>query len=246
MEKKEKFYKLPAALLQAGLTARAVLAYCILADRAELSGKGGERYKDQYGVYIIYRIEELAAVLGVGERTARYCLAELEDGGYIATRKQGRTRPQKIYVLDTHDRQKIAGHEGGDRQKIAGHDRQKIAGHSTYTNSIYTDPSSSSPAPDSSTPAARLGTLLELIERCAGEVHVPLSERDTLDIAGRYLRESDTIQYPAAWLRAVVANYVPLPSGSGTKKKPWQESGYKAGYDITEYESTSVLDEEDE
>lgn len=244
MEKKEKFYKLPAALLQAGLTARAVLCYCVLADRAELSGKTGERFSDQYGTYIIYRVEELATALGVGERTARYCLAELEDGGYIATRKQGRTRPQKIYVLDNHDRQKIAGHEGSDRQKTAGHDRQKTAGHNTYTNSIYTD-SSSSPAPDSSTPAARLGTLLALIERCASEVRVELSERDTLDIAGRYLRESDTIQHPAAWLRAVVANYVPLPSGSGTKKKPWQ-GGYKAGYSIAEYESTSVLDEEDE
>lgn len=243
MEKKEKFYKLPAALLQAGLTARAVLCYCVLADRAELSAKGGERYSDQYGTYIIYKIEDLAAVLGVGERTARYCIAELEDGGHIATRKQGRNRPQKIYVSGTQERQKIAA---PDRQKIAAPERQKTAApYSIYTDNTYT--TSSSPAPDSSTPAARLGTLLALIERCADEVKVVLSERDTLDIAGRYLRESDTIQHPAAWLRAVVANYVPLPSGSGTKpKKPWQESGYKAGYDIAAYEASSVLDEDDE
>ena len=95
-----KYYKLSAELLTLPLTPRAMILYAILADRQELSRKTGDKYHDKDGYYIIYTITDICAVLGIGERTAKYALAELEDAGLIERRKQGRTKPQKIYVQD--------------------------------------------------------------------------------------------------------------------------------------------------
>ena len=246
MSSSKKFYRLPEWILTSGLSARAILCYAILADRSELSHKTG-RFRDQEGTFIIYPVRDLAERLGMSERTARYCLEELEEKGLIRTRKQGRTRPQRIYVLEEPedqvpeepedqvpeepedqvpeepDRQKVAAH---DRQKVAAHDRQKVAAPSIYTDKSQTDLS--------------ISQLTDTITAVAADMGKTISVMDTIEIARKYVRHASNISHPQAWLRAVIGTF---SSGNSSGKSG---KGYPPTYSIEEYESTSVLDEYDE
>ncbi len=73
----------------------------------------------------------LAAQLGKSERQVRYDLSELEKVGLIAHKRNGR-RLANTYVFLWHevfpgDRQHTATHSPGDRQDIAGGERQDAA-----------------------------------------------------------------------------------------------------------------------
>ena len=217
-----KYYKLQADLIQSGLTPRAILLYAILADRAELSKKTGDAFKDKYGTYIIYPIKKLCEALNIGERTVRYALSELEDEGYIKTRKQGRTRPQKIYMCD---RQNIAGHCTSERQEIASHERQEIAGHNNNTNNNNTNLSSSQ----------RMIKLLELIDAISDEEHIALSQKQIEKIIKRIRKNAKDIINLRAYLKTMIQNESATP-------EPIDE--YDPTYDIEDYEQTSVIDEE--
>ena len=231
-----KYYKLQAELLTLPLTPRAVLLYTILADRQELSRKTGDKYHDKDGYYIIYTITDICAVLGIGERTARYALAELEDMKLIRTRKQGKGLPQKIYVEEVEkvsDRQKIAGQErqkiaGQERQKIAGQERQKIAGLISYTDTSSTDTSSS-----------RLPELLKTIDECAAELKQTITDKDRLKLLKKIQKHGKGIHALKPWLLTVMSSSSMLDSIADD-----DDSGYQPSYDIAEYESTSVLDED--
>ena len=239
-----KYYKLQADLIQSGLTPRAILLYAILADRAELSRKTGDAFKDKYGTYIIYPVKKLCEALNVGERTVKYALSELEDEGYIKTRKQGRTRPQKIYMCDrqniaahcTSDRQEIAPHctsdrqeiAPHDRQKIAPHDRQEIAPHNNNTNNTSTNLSSSQ----------RMIKLLELIDAISDEEHIALSQKQIEKIIKRIRKNAKDIINLRAYLKTMIQNESATPEPEPTDE-------YGPTYDIEEYEKTSVIDEED-
>ena len=228
----KKYYKLPAEILGFGLSPKAIIMYSILADRAELSHKSGAKFKDKAGFYIIYPVTDLCQVLGVGERTARYTLAELEDAGLIATKKQGKSLPQKIYVINPSDRQKIAGQErqnpagqerqnpaGQERQNPAGQERQNPAGLINNTDTIYTDTS-------------RLPELLQIIAECAAETGQKLTPKQALKVTKKVIAAKP--RSPRAWIRTV------LPSAA----KDIDE--YEATYDLAEYATSSVLDDWDE
>lgn len=208
-----KFYKLPAELFSFELTPKAMIMYAVLADRAELSKKNSA-FRDKEGTYIIYPVSDLCSLTGAGERTVRYILAELEDKGLIATRKQGKGLPQKIYIHSPSDRQKLAGL---DRQKPAGQERQESAGLINKTENIYTD-------------ISKLPELMQMITEVADEIQKPISPKQALKVAKKVIAAKP--RSPRAWIKTV------LPSAA---KEP---EGYTATYDIAEYESTSVLDEE--
>ena len=251
-----KFYKVEEAMLALPLTPRAVLLYAILADRQELSRKTGDKYHDKDGYYIIYTITDICTKLHIGERTAKYLLAELEDMKLIRTRKQGKSLPQKIYVRDVsdvsdvsdvqkiapHDVQKIAPH---DVQKIAPHDVQKIAPLISYTDTSSTDTSSSAAATSAATSAAttsRIPELIAMIDKCAAELSLQIDDKARLKLLRKIQKHSKTIHALKPWLRAVMA------SGSWTTSIADDDDdsgkGYQPSYDIAEYESTSVLDED--
>ena len=230
MSSSKKFYRLPEWILTSGLSARAILCYAILADRSELSHKTG-RFRDQEGTFIIYPVRDLAERLGMSERTARYCLEELEEKGLIRTRKQGRTRPQRIYVLEEPEDQvpeepEDQVPEEPDRQKVAAHDRQKVAAPSIYTDKSQTDLS--------------ISQLTDTITAVAADMGKTISVMDTIEIARKYVRHASNISHPQAWLRAVIGTF---SSGNSSGKSG---KGYPPTYSIEEYESTSVLDEYDE
>ncbi len=226
-----KYYKLSAELLSLPLTPRAMILYAVLADRQELSHKNGDKYHDKDGYYIIYTITDICTVLGIGERTARYLLAELEDTGLIRTRKQGKGLPQKIYVEEVEevsDRQKSAGQE---RQKSAGQERQKSAGLISYTDTSSTDTSSS-----------RLPALLAMIDGCAAELKKTLTDKDRLKILRKIQKHGKGIHALKPWLLAVMASGSMLENIADDDDDSGK--GYQPSYDIAEYESTSVLDED--
>lgn len=216
-----KFYKLPAELFSFELTPKAMIMYAVLADRAELSKKNSS-FKDKDGTYIIYPVSDLCTLTGAGERTVRYILAELEDKELITTRKQGKGLPQKIYIHSISDRQKSAGQErqkpaGQDRQKPAGQERQESAGLTSKTESIYTD-------------ISKLPELMQMITEVADEIQKPISPKQALKVAKKVIAAKP--RSPRAWIKTVI------PSAAK------EVEGYQATYDIAEYESTSVLDEE--
>ena len=246
-----KYYKLSAELLSLPLTPRAMILYAVLADRQELSRKTGDKYHDKDGYYIIYTITDICAVLGTGERTTRYLLAELEDMKLISTRKQGKGLPQKIYVEEVEevsDRQKSAGQDrqksaGQDRQKSAGQERQKIAGLISYTDTSSTDTSSSAAATSAATSAAttsRIPELIAMIDKCAAELSLQIDDKARLKLLRKIQKNSKKIHALKPWLRTVMA------SGSVLDSIDDDDSGkgYQPSYDIAEYESTSVLDED--
>lgn len=238
----KKYYKLPACLLCSGLSPRAILCYCVLADRAELSRKSGDRFKDANGdVYIIYPVTDLSKALDTGERTTRYALAELVDAGYIRTVKQGKGAPQMIYITsaDQVTGKKLPVTPPSDRQEIAAQDRQEIAAPYIYTdvNNTYTSSSSDTP------PAAEsnLPQLLAIIDKTAAEMGRKIDDRGRIKALNKYRKAKD-VTHPAAWLAAVVRNMSPDELYGSKGDKP---AGFGAGYDIAEYESTSVLDYDD-
>ena len=231
---KPKYYKLSAELLSLPLTPRATILYAVLADRQELSHKNGNAFKDKDGCYIIYTVSDICTLLSIGDRTARYALAELEDEGLITTRKQGKSLPQKIYVHDVSDRQKIAGQE---RQKIAGQERQKIAGLNSSTNTNNTDISSSSAAAT----ASRIPELIAMIDECAAELSLQLDDKARLKLLRKIQKNSKKIHALKPWLRTVMASGSVLDSIDDDDDSG---KGYQPSYDIAEYESTSVLDED--
>ena len=214
-----KFYKVEEAMLALPLTPRAVLLYAILADRQELSRKTGDKYHDKDGYYIIYTITDICTKLHIGERTARYLLAELEDMKLISTRKQGKGLPQKIYIYEVSERQKIAGQE-----------RQKIAGLINYTDTSSTDTSSS-----------RLPELLRTIEECAAELSLQIDDKARLKLLRKIQKNSKKIHALKPWLLTVMSSSSMLDSIADDDDSG---KGYQPSYDIAEYESTSVLDED--
>lgn len=245
---KSKYYKLPEPLLTSGLSARAIICYCILADRQELSSKNASRYSDGSGLYILYPVKELAEKLGTGERTTRYALAELEDAGLIRTRKQGKKAPQRIYVEPPTAMtgkkvtvKNLPVTDGGDRQELATHERQDFAAPYSYTENINTEISSSTAdptdTPPDTQPTTYLPTLIAMIDRAAAQLGRKIDDVGRIRVLNKY-RKADNISSPQAWITAVMRN-MPLTDLCGNRK---DSSGQPTAYSIEEYESTSVLD----
>lgn len=98
-----QFYRIPKRLIVgiefSKLSTDAKLLYGILLDRMSLSLKN--RWLDDLGrVYIIYTVTDVQESLGCGNQKACRLLAELEQFGLILKKRQGRGRPNLLYVMD--------------------------------------------------------------------------------------------------------------------------------------------------
>ena len=171
----KKYYKLPAELLGFGLSPRAVIVYCVLADRAELS-KGKEAFTDAQGNYIIYKREDICSLLGIGKRTADYALAELEDAGLLIRRQQGRNLPVKLYIQTPGNAKNCAA----DNAKNCAHN---------YTDINYTD-------------IATLPMLMQMIAEVAAESGQTLTPKQGLKLAKKVIAAKP--RSPRAWIRTVL------------------------------------------
>ena len=97
---KKCFLKLPRALFEGeykGLTSDGKMLYSLLMDRHSLSEKN--HFTDTSGNIVIYFTNlEICEKLGCGHDKATKLLLELEDFNLIHRRKQGRGKPDLIYV----------------------------------------------------------------------------------------------------------------------------------------------------
>ena len=114
--------------------------------------------------------------------------------------------------------QTIYIHSIPDRQKSAGQDRQESAAIINKTeNNIYTD-------------INKLPELMQMISEVADEIQKPISPKQALKVAKKVIAAKP--RSPRAWIKTV------LPTAAK------EVEGYEATYNIAEYESSSVLDEE--
>ena len=217
----KKYYKLSAELIRSGLSTRAQIVYAVLADRQELSNKHDE-FKDKDGRYIIFPVSDICDLLGVGERTIKYAFAELEDAGYIRTRKQGKGLPQKIYVCDV--------------QKTARQEVQKTASLINNTDSSNTDIASSSGSSGGAGTGRGLVRLIAMIDSVAAESQIVLTDDHVYKLLKKVRKQGDKIGNLRAWLRSAVTNLSCLPATN-------EDDGYSPTYDLDAYEASGLPDD---
>ena len=232
MAKKGKYYKLSAELLSYGITPRAMVLYAVLADRAELS-KGKQEFTDERGTYIIYKREDICSVLNIGKRTADYAIAELEDAGLLVRKRQGKTLPVRIYVQEPGSERSAKNSASGSAKNCASGSAKNCA--YNYTDSNYTEELSSSGKAGT---GRGLVKLIGLIDSIAAAEHITLDDDQVYKLIKKVRKQGQKIGNLQGWLRAAVRNADMLPKGDP------EPEGYAPTYDIAEYESTSILDEE--
>ena len=97
---RQKFYQLPKFLLDErfkGLTNDARVLYALLLDRHELSIKN--KWVNERGeVYMLYLQEKMAVDIGTSKRTIARAISKLEEHGLITQERQGKNKPNKIYL----------------------------------------------------------------------------------------------------------------------------------------------------
>ena len=95
-----KFVSVPKALFTnfKDVSVQAKWVYSILLDRLMVSRKNVDRFSDEEGLFLYFRQEELAEILGVTKRSVITIFNELKKKGLIETRTSGLGKPKKIYV----------------------------------------------------------------------------------------------------------------------------------------------------
>jgi len=95
-----KFVSVPRVLFTdfKDVSVQAKWVYSILLDRLMVSRKNVDRFSDEEGLFLYFRQEELAEILGVTKRSVITIFNELKQKGLIATRTSGLGKPKKIYV----------------------------------------------------------------------------------------------------------------------------------------------------
>ena len=87
----------PRFLMEADLTQFSKLLYAVLLDRANLSLANG--WQDDEGqIYIVFPVCKIANAVDRSPMTVKNALTELETVGLIERRRQGFSRPNRIYV----------------------------------------------------------------------------------------------------------------------------------------------------
>ena len=82
-----------------------MVLYSILLSRVSLSEKNGWR-DEKLRVFVYCTVDEVGNFLHCGRDKAMKTLRELENFGLISRRKQGRGKPDKIYVLPLQEVEK--------------------------------------------------------------------------------------------------------------------------------------------
>lgn len=72
--------------------------YSILLDRLMMSRRNIERFSDEEGLFLYFKQDEMAEMLGISSRTVKRVFIELKEHNLIETRPGGMGKPQKIYL----------------------------------------------------------------------------------------------------------------------------------------------------
>ncbi len=109
------FYAYPKGLMGLGLRDTDKSVYLLLLDRARLSARSGDRWRDDRGrVFLFYPILDLAADLGCSKAAVCNSLKALEEKDLIFRQRQGMGRANRIYVKLPPEVNKAGTHEVRD------------------------------------------------------------------------------------------------------------------------------------
>ncbi len=92
------FVPFPESLLKTELTMAECLVYMLLLRRSFRSARDDKWIDGEGRVFLYYPIRELAAALGRSETGVKKALQGLESRDLIRRKRQGRGRPNRIYV----------------------------------------------------------------------------------------------------------------------------------------------------
>lgn len=92
-----RFLFIPDFLLDLDLSPRAVLAAGLILSRLNLSAVNGDMWRDDFGVFCYYSVDELAADLKIDRRHASRIFSELLESNIIDRRRDG-NRLYRIYA----------------------------------------------------------------------------------------------------------------------------------------------------
>lgn len=85
--------------IDVGSTEKIVYVYLFNRARSSQRASKSGKFTDQLGrVYIVYPIKDLAADTGFTERWVKKSMKELEEAGLIERKREGKNKPDKIYV----------------------------------------------------------------------------------------------------------------------------------------------------
>lgn len=108
-----RFLFIPDFLLDLDLSPRAVLAAGLILSRLNLSAVNGDMWRDQFGVFCYYSIDDLSADLKIDRRQTSNVFSELLSAGIIDRKRDG-NRLYRIYAGNVcHEKKCMA-----DMQKI--------------------------------------------------------------------------------------------------------------------------------
>ena len=255
------FYKFHDRLLDYNVSPRAMILYAILADRMQLSKKN-DNFKDKDGVFIYFTLEKIQEVLHVAYNTAKNLMKELAANHLIRKKRQGQGQPNKIYVYEFEESESQT--EQTDKKMSVKTDKKlsvktdrKLSPNQTNTN--QTDISKSSSSEEERTEAESetiqqrieyhalkseypqnsrtLGLIVKLI--CANAAEYPEINKQIVETVMNNLTHANlkNVRNFYAYAKACISSayYMPIPA---------EKQSYAPTYNIAEYESTSVLDEE--
>lgn len=92
-----RYMFIPDFLLDMDLSPRAVLAAGLILSRLNLSAVNGNNWRDDFGIYCYYSIDELAADLHINRRQTSNVFSELLASNIIERRSDG-NRLYRIYA----------------------------------------------------------------------------------------------------------------------------------------------------
>lgn len=92
-----RYLFIPDFLLDMELSPRAVLAAGLILSRLNLSAVNGDMWRDDFGVFCYYSVDELAADLHIDRRQASRIIAELSEAKVIDRIRED-SRKYKIYA----------------------------------------------------------------------------------------------------------------------------------------------------
>ena len=96
--------------------------YALIVDRIELSSKNNEKYTDKNGrVFCYMNIDDLELYLSREKKAIYKAYRELKSHDLIRVKRQGQSRPNRIYLIENGDFKK--SQNGTSRSPKKGHER---------------------------------------------------------------------------------------------------------------------------
>ena len=216
---------------------RALILYALMADRAKSSAVRSE-FIDSDGVpFVIFTVEEVARLFGIGQTQAKLSLKELETAGLIVGKCQGMGKPKHYYVkTDGFPPVKTGGKPS---VKTGGKPSVKTGGKPS-TNQLHHNQSEYNQSSDD-----------DIIEQIvANYLKLPQFAYITPEIADFVVKnvknalKKSKIANIKAYIRTCLVSALDDCAVQLSFSTASEGSGYPATYDISAYESVSAADSE--